>query len=103
MPRASRRRSHYRLTYVVLIAAAIGFSLLQSLTSPVLGLISEHLGTDRNTVTWVLTAYLISAAVCTPIIGRMGDRVGKERMLVVSMCALALGCLAGSSPRPSAG
>ncbi|QTI69949.1 MFS transporter [Gordonia polyisoprenivorans] len=95
MPRASRRRSHYRLTYVVLIAAAIGFSLLQSLTSPVLGLISEHLGTDRNTVTWVLTAYLISAAVCTPIIGRMGDRVGKERMLVVSMCALALGCLAG--------
>ncbi|MFI5436114.1 MFS transporter [Rhodococcus baikonurensis] len=95
MPRASRRRSHYRLTFAVLIAAAIGFSLLQSLTSPVLGPISEHLGTDRNTVTWVLTAYLISAAVCTPIIGRMGDRVGKERMLVVSMCALALGCLAG--------
>ncbi|TFI42431.1 MFS transporter [Rhodococcus sp. 1R11] len=94
MGRTSQRRSHYRLTFAVLVSAAIGFSLLQSLTSPVLGPISEHLGTDRNTVTWVLTAYLISAAVCTPIIGRLGDRVGKERMLVASMSALAFGCLA---------
>ncbi|MEO5664116.1 MAG: MFS transporter [Nocardioides sp.] len=94
MPSASRRRSHFRLTFAVLICAVVGFALLQSLTSPVLGPISEHLGTDRNTVTWVLTAYLISAAVCTPIIGRIGDRVGKERMLVASLCALALGCLA---------
>lgn len=102
MPRASRRRSHYRLTFAVLISAAIGFALLQSLVSPVLGSISEHLGTDRNTVTWVLTAYLISAAVCTPIIGRIGDRVGKERMLVISLCALAVGCL-GAVFAPSIG
>jgi len=60
----------------------------------VLGTIGDHLGTDRNTVTWVLTAYLISAAVSTPIVGRIGDRVGKERMLVISLCALAAGCLA---------
>lgn len=102
MPGASRRRSHYRLTFAVLIFAAIGFALLQSLVAPVLGPISEHLGTDRNTVTWVLTAYLISAAVCTPIIGRIGDRVGKERMLVISLCALAVGCL-GAVFAPSIG
>lgn len=102
MPRASRRRTQYRLTFAVLIFAAVGFALLQSLVAPVLGPISEHLGTDRNTVTWVLTAYLISAAVCTPIIGRIGDRVGKERMLVISLCALAVGCL-GAVYAPSIG
>ncbi len=44
-------------------------------------------------MTWVLTAYLVSASVFTPIIGRVGDKVGKERMLVVALAALAVGSL----------
>ena len=44
-------------------------------------------------MTWVLTAYLLSASVFTPIIGRIGDKVGKERMLVAALAALAVGSL----------
>ena len=44
-------------------------------------------------MTWVLTAYLLSASVFTPIVGRIGDKVGKERMLVVALGALAVGSL----------
>jgi len=42
-------------------------------------------------VTWVLTAFLLSASIFTPILGRVGDMVGKEHMLVVTLAALAAG------------
>src|SRR3954452_14903979 len=89
----SGRRADYRVTFVVLCLGVASFSLLQSMVNPVLPTIEGALHTDQATVTWVLTAYLLSASVCTPIIGRIGDKVGKERMLVVALGALAAGSL----------
>ncbi|MEH0845542.1 MFS transporter [Micromonospora sp. CPCC 205711] len=89
----SVRRGSRRLTFLVLAAGAGSFSLLQSLITPVLPTIQHDLHTSQNTVTWVLTAYLLSASIFTPILGRVGDMVGKERMLVVSLAALTFGCL----------
>jgi EmrB/QacA subfamily drug resistance transporter len=86
-------RTDYRVTFVVLCAGVASFSLLQSMVNPVLPTIEAALDTDQATVTWVLTAYLLSASVFTPIIGRIGDKVGKERMLVVALGALAVGSL----------
>ncbi|MFE9205937.1 MFS transporter [Micromonospora sp. NPDC007230] len=87
------RRGSRRLTFLVLAAGTGFFAMLQSLITPVLPTIQHDLHTSQNTVTWVLTAYLLSASIFTPILGRVGDMVGKERMLVVSLAALALGCL----------
>jgi EmrB/QacA subfamily drug resistance transporter len=85
------RRADYRLTFVVLAVGVSTFSLLQSLVSPVLMLLEHTLHTDQGTVTWVLTAYLLSASVCTPIIGRIGDMIGKKRVLVAVLATLAVG------------
>ncbi len=87
------RRTDYRVTYAVLCVGVFAFSLLQSMVNPVLPTIEGALDTDQATVTWVLTAYLVSASVFTPIIGRIGDKVGKERMLVFALGALAVGSL----------
>lgn len=88
---STEQRSHYQLTFTVLAVAVSAFALLQSLVTPVLSEIQVDLGTDQTTVTWVLTAYLLSASVFTPIIGRVGDKVGKERMLIVALVALTIG------------
>ena len=85
------RRAHYQVTFVVLLIGVAAYSLLQSLVLPVLPTIQHSLHTSQDTVTWVLTAYLLSASVFTPILGRIGDMVGKERMFVVALAALALG------------
>lgn len=87
------RRASRRLTFLVLAAGAGFFAMLQSLITPVLPTIQHDLHTSQNTVTWVLTAYLLSASIFTPILGRVGDMVGKERTLVASLAALAVGCL----------
>lgn len=86
-------RTPYRMTFAVLATAVGSFALLQSLVVPVLSTIQVDLHTAQNTVTWVLTAYLLSASVFTPIIGRLGDMLGKERAFVVTMAVLAVGSL----------
>src|ERR1700722_14757019 len=92
MPVTETRRS-YQATYAVLAVAVGGYALLQSLVIPVLPTIQAGLRTSQNTVTWVLTAYLLSAAIFTPIVGRLGDMYGKERLLVVVLIALTIGSL----------
>jgi EmrB/QacA subfamily drug resistance transporter len=84
-------RTRYWATFAVLAAAVAAYALLQSLVIPVLPTIEAGLHTSQNTVTWVLTAYLLSASIFTPIMGRLGDMWGKERMLVAALIALTAG------------
>jgi EmrB/QacA subfamily drug resistance transporter len=88
-----RTRTAPGLTFTVLALAAASFSLLQSLINPVLPTIQRDLHTDQSTVTWVLTAWLLSAAIATPLVGRVGDMVGKRRMLVIALFTIAAGNL----------
>src|ERR1700710_2642416 len=91
MPTAERR-AHHQVTFAVLAAGVAAFALLQSLVTPVLPTIQIALGTTQSNVTWVLTAYLLSASIFTPVLGRLGDMTGKKRMFVIAMAALAIGC-----------
>jgi MFS family permease len=86
-------RGRRGLTFAVLAVSVSSFALLQSLIVPVLATIEHELDTDQATVTWVLTAYLLSASIATPLLGRVGDVVGKTRMLVITLSALAVGSL----------
>ena len=89
----SLERANYRVTFIVLLLGVSSFALLQSLVIPALPTIQAAMHTSQNTVTWVVTAYLLSASIFTPIMGRIGDLVGKERMLVITLVALAAGTL----------
>ncbi|GAA1256332.1 MFS transporter [Kitasatospora nipponensis] len=88
MPRTSNR-----LTFAVLATGAGVFSMLQSLIAPALPAVQHAMHASQSTATWVMTAYLLSASVFTPILGRVGDLVGKKRTLVAVLGALVLGCL----------
>jgi EmrB/QacA subfamily drug resistance transporter len=92
-------RASSRATFAVLATAVGAYSLLQSLVLPVLPTIQAGLHTSQNTVTWVLTAYLLSASIFTPIMGRLGDMWGKERLLVVALVALAAGSVVSALAR----
>jgi EmrB/QacA subfamily drug resistance transporter len=89
----TERRAHHQVTFAVLAAGVIAFALLQSLVTPVLPTIEAALHTNQSDVTWVLTGYLLSASIFTPILGRLGDMTGKKRMFVLALGALAAGCL----------
>ena len=86
-------RQHYWLTFAVLALAGLTYALLQSLVAPALPEIQRDLHASTTSAAWILTAYLLSASVATPIVGRLGDMFGKEQMLVVALAVLGLGTL----------
>ncbi|MCX4097012.1 MFS transporter [Nocardia sp. alder85J] len=88
-----KTRPHYNVVFAVLLVGVTAYALLQSMVVPVFSLLIPALHTTQATATWLMTAYLLSASVATPILGRIGDKVGKERMLVFTLVALTLGSL----------
>ena len=81
------------MTLAVLSVAGLAFSMLSSAVVPALPTIEHSVHTSENGVTWILTAYLLSASVGTAIIGRLGDMYGKERLLVWTLVVLSAGTL----------
>ena len=85
-----RARPRYQVTFALLALAGVAYALLQSLVAPALPDIQHSLHTTVNGVSWVLTAYLLSASIATPVIGRLGDMYGKERLLVAVLVLLCV-------------
>jgi EmrB/QacA subfamily drug resistance transporter len=86
-------RQHYNVTLAVLALGALSYALLQTMVAPALPEIQHELGATPTEATWVLTVYLLSASVFTPVLGRLGDMFGKERMLVAVLGLFAAGSL----------
>jgi MFS family permease len=60
----------------------------------------RSLGASPLAVSWLLTAYLVAASVATPLIGRLGDLLGRGRVLTWVMlvfCAGSVMCALGDS------
>ncbi len=86
-------RQHYGLTLGILTLAAAAYALQQTMVVPALPKFQEELGASTTWVTWVLTGFLLSSAVLTPILGKLGDRYGKERLLVAALVTFLVGCI----------
>src|SRR4051812_39812963 len=84
-------RPHPMRSLLILGTAALSFALAQTSLIPAIGELIDTFHTDAAGVAWTLTGYLLSAAVCTPIFGRLGDMFGKRRMLVISLGVFAAG------------
>ena len=81
------------LVLVAIGLAGLSFAVMQSLVIPVLPLIRQEMGSSTGAVTWVLTGNLLSSAIATPILGRVGDLFGKKWVLVATLGVLLMGTL----------
>lgn len=86
-------RRHHNVTLAILTVAGTAYSLLQTMVVPALPAFREDLHTTNAWATWVLTAFLLVSAVTTPVLGKLGDQYGKERLLVVSLALFFVGCV----------
>ncbi|MGW2433057.1 MFS transporter, partial [Streptomyces sp. NPDC001640] len=77
----------------VLAFAGIVVAVMQTLLVPVIKDLPQLLSTSPSNATWVLTSTLLSGAVATPIMGRLGDLYGKRRMLLASLGVMVVGAL----------
>ena len=90
-------RQHYNFTLAILTLAGIAFALQQTMVIPALPALQRELHTTTTWVTWVLTVFLLVASVATPILGKLGDQYGKERLLVISLTLFLIGSLGAAT------
>jgi len=88
-----RVRQHYNLTLAILAIAGTAFALQQTMVIPALPALQRDLHTSTTWITWVLTVFLLVASVATPILGKLGDQFGKERLLTISLGLFLAGCV----------
>jgi EmrB/QacA subfamily drug resistance transporter len=83
-----------------LLLSALTYALAQTVVAPAIPALSREFDTTSSTTSWVLTGFLLSASVCTPLAGKLGDLFGKARVLsgvLVLFCLGSVVCaLAGS-------
>ena len=65
------------------------FAVAQTTLIPTLTELRASSAPTPSGVAWVLTGYLLAAAVSTPVTGRLGDMFGKRRLFVVSLSVFA--------------
>lgn len=83
--------------------AGITAATTQTLVTPLLPDLPKIFDTTAANAAWVITATLVVGAVCVPVFGRLGDLVGKRRMLLVCAVPLVAGsvvCALSSSVIP---
>ncbi len=81
------------LVVAVLALGGALFAVLQAAVVPALPDIDHALRAGPSSGAWILTVNLLATAVLTPVLGRMGDIRGKDRMLCVVVTVVGLGTL----------
>ncbi|MFC5910339.1 MFS transporter [Streptacidiphilus monticola] len=78
-------------------------AIMQTLVTPLIAELPRILHTSSSNAAWVITVTLVAGAICVPISGRLGDLLGKRRMLLACAVPLVAGsvvCALASSVVP---
>ncbi|MGX7952761.1 DHA2 family efflux MFS transporter permease subunit [Tsuneonella sp. HG249] len=86
----------------ILLVGIMAASLMQILDTTIANVAIPHmqssLGATADSVTWVLTSYIIASAVAMPITGWLADRVGGRRLFIWSVAGfIATSMLCGAA------
>ncbi len=78
----------------LLTIAVMGATIIQILDSTIANVAVPHmqasLGATRETVTWVLTSYILAGAVAMPLTGWLADRVGSRNLFIASVIGFTI-------------
>jgi MFS family permease len=75
----------------ILSSVATMIMYAETMLIPAIPTLIKEFGITYSTSSWILTTYLLTGAVMTPIAGKMSDIYGKKRILLVIMTVYAAG------------
>src|SRR5438270_8164963 len=79
-----------RAIIVGIMLAMFLSALEQTIVAPALPTIGTSLA-DIENLSWVVTAYLLSATVATPLFGKLSDIYGRRTLMLISISVFVLG------------
>lgn len=93
--RGPREPETRRLLVALCIASGVAAGM-PTLVMPLLPSLPEAIHSSIDSTSWVATSALLSGAVATGMIGRVGDRFGKRRTMIVSLVLALVGSIVGA-------
>ena len=90
--RHSVRATHPGVLTAVLAAAGISVADADA-DDPLIPELPALLNTSPANASWTITVTLLTAAVATPVFGRLGDMYGPKPMLMICAAAMTVGSL----------
>ena len=87
---ASATSSNRRLITISVILASFLTALDQTIANVALPHIGGELSATREQISWVLTSYIVGAAIMIPLSGWLADRYGRKKILIVSVIAFTV-------------
>lgn len=90
------RRVRPGVTLGLLAVVCVSYVLQQTLVVPALPTIQRDLDTTTTWTAWVFTGFLLTSAIATPLLGKLGDTYGKKRLLMIAMGVFAVGTVAAA-------
>ncbi len=82
------------LITLMIMLATIMQVLDTTIANVALPSMTGDLGASQDTITWVLTSYIVAAAIMTPVTGWLSDRIGKRELFLVSIIGFVAASLA---------
>src|SRR5919204_2951049 len=82
---------------ILIILSCLGLIVMfdETMILPAIPDFIHNFNISYSTSSWVLSAYIIAAAIMTPIGGKLSDIYGKKKILLIIMAVYAAGILAG--------
>jgi len=77
-------QNRWPITISIMLATVMN-SLDTTIANVALPHIQGSVSASSDQITWVLTSYIVSAAIMTPLSGWMADRIGRKRMFLLSI------------------
>ncbi|MEV5888674.1 MFS transporter [Nonomuraea fuscirosea] len=74
-----------------LLLASLGVAAAQTIVVAALPIFGRQLGISASSAAWLLTAFMLSSAIATPIAGRTGDLFGHRTVVIAGLVALLIG------------
>jgi DHA2 family multidrug resistance protein len=84
-PETHRQVPHRGLITVSIMLATIMQVLDTTIANVALPSMTGDLGASQDTINWVLTSYIVAAAIMTPVTGWLSDRVGRKELFLISV------------------
>lgn len=74
-----------RILMVLIIAATVMQVLDQTIANVALPHMQGSLGAAPDTISWVLTSYIVASAVATPVTGWLSDKLGRRNLMIMTV------------------
>jgi len=77
------------ITFSVMLA-----TIMQALDTTIANVALPHMkgsmGTTQDQISWVLTSYIVAAAICMPLTGFVASRIGRKRLFMASVVGFTI-------------